>query len=918
MRPLTLTLSAFGPYADLTVIDLSSLGSTGIYLITGDTGAGKTSIFDGISYALFGSPSGETRSTTELRSHYAKEDTATFVELSFLYKNHQYSIRRSPEYLRAVKRGTGTTKQPKSVEFTTKSGQLLTKEAEVNQAIVELLGITREQFTQVAMIAQGDFMKVLHASTKDRQDIFRKLFATDAYHRLADSLKAHSAQMKQDCKELTSKVQQQVEGIAYLPEQEAVFLALKETGNSEEILLFLTETMAQQRAKQTALEDKRNALKQAFSALTEGKTQEELKQKLRESLQAEEKSLETLLPQVAEAKGLYEQLLSKASEQKARELEIAELRAHVPLYGELAEIVRALSLCQAQILQKKEALSQNQHSTTEVGETLTKGKSRLDSLKDVPVLLLETKNNLAQAQEKALRLQAFSKSLQELEDMQGLLTKAREKYSTLSEIAANEHHLYQQKDRQFLDQQAGILARELEGKACPVCGSWEHPNPATIEENAPTEEDVKQAKLVYDQAQEQASQASLDSHKRKGQHEEKLRAVEALGQSLFPDTTDYGAQIALELSALQERLTKESSVLASYEQQILEKNKLEQDLPQLETELATLTADAEQFRLDLLSLEKDLLQYQSSQQEKRNTLGYGSQEEALAVERRLIAENTAYEQAVSHSATEKKSLDDQKTTLISSIETRKKDIANQKASIAGSYQEILQALVDNEQAQAQGEEESRILVTALEQNQLLFTRYGETVQALEESRKKYIWMESLSQTANGTLNEKQKVALETFVQMNYFHRVLGKANTRLMEMSSGQYELQRRKETAGNKQSGLELDILDHYSGKTRSVKTLSGGESFKASLALALGLSDEIQCNAGGIQLDTMFIDEGFGSLDETSLRQALTVLHGLSGGERLVGIISHVAELKDKIHQKIVVTNTGGLGTSVEILLE
>lgn len=174
MRPLTLTLSAFGPYADLTVIDLSSLGSTGIYLITGDTGAGKTSIFDGISYALFGSPSGETRSTTELRSHYAKEDTATFVELSFLYKNHQYSIRRSPEYLRAVKRGTGTTKQPKSVEFTTKSGQLLTKEAEVNQAIVELLGITREQFTQVAMIAQGDFMKVLHASTKDRQDIDRK------------------------------------------------------------------------------------------------------------------------------------------------------------------------------------------------------------------------------------------------------------------------------------------------------------------------------------------------------------------------------------------------------------------------------------------------------------------------------------------------------------------------------------------------------------------------------------------------------------------------------------------------------------------------------------------------------------------------------------------------------------------------
>lgn len=918
MRPLTLTLSAFGPYADLTVIDLSSLGSTGIYLITGDTGAGKTSIFDGISYALFGSPSGETRSTTELRSHYAKEDTATFVELSFLYKNHQYSIKRSPEYQRAKLRGAGTVKQAKSVEFTTKSGQLLTKEAEVNQAILELLGITREQFTQVAMIAQGDFMKVLHASTKDRQDIFRKLFATDAYHRLADSLKAHSAQMKQDCKELTSKVQQQVEGIAYLPEQEAVFLTLKETGNSEEILLFLTETMAQQRAKQTALEDKRNALKQAFSALTEGKTQEELKQKLRESLQAEEKSLETLLPQVAEAEGLYEQLLSKASEQKARELEIAELRAHVPLYGELAEIVRALSLCQEQILQKKEALAQNQHSTTEVGETLTKGKSRLDSLKDVPVLLLETKNNLAQAQEKALRLQAFSKSLQEVEDIQGLLTKAQEKYSTLSDIAANEHHLYQQKNSKFLDQQAGILAGELEGKACPVCGSWEHPNPATIEENAPTEEDVKQAKLVYEQAQEQASQASLDSHKRKGQHEEKLRAVEALGQSLFPDTTDYGAQIALELSALQERLTTDSSVLASYEQQILEKNKLEQDLPQLETQLATLTADAEQYRLDLLSLEKDLLQYQSSQQEKRNTLRYGSQEEALAVERRLIAENTAYEQAVSHSATEKKSLDDQKTTLISSIETRKKDIANQKASIAGSYQEILQALVDNEQAQAQGEEESRILVTALEQNQLLFTRYGETVQALEESRKKYIWMESLSQTANGTLNEKQKVALETFVQMNYFHRVLGKANTRLMEMSSGQYELQRRKETAGNKQSGLELDILDHYSGKTRSVKTLSGGESFKASLALALGLSDEIQCNAGGIQLDTMFIDEGFGSLDETSLRQALTVLHGLSGGERLVGIISHVAELKDKIHQKIVVTNTGGLGTSVEIVLE
>ncbi len=923
MRPLTLSLSAFGPYADLTVIDLDSLGTSGIYLITGDTGAGKTSIFDGISFALYGSPSGETRSTTELRSHYAKEDTPTFVELSFLYKNHRYTIRRSPEYQRPAKRGSGMVKQSRSVEFTTKQGTVLTKEQEVNTAIVELLGITREQFTQVAMIAQGDFLKVLHANTGDRQEIFRKLFATDAYHRLAESLKTKTSEMKQTYQSLESKVQQQVERISCSPQEKTEFLQLFSQGSPEELLAFLSNLIKEQQGSHSALEEKRKALKTEFTSLTEQKTQEDLKRKQTDSLEQEEKSLALLLPKVEEATTVYEQFLAQAPQQKEREEKITELAQQLPEYQKLQEIVTSLAECQEKIKDNNQAVEQCISQKTLLEEKIQHYKQQLETLKDVAVLCTQREHTLSLYQEKEKTLSAFQKALKDLASIAVGHSKAQQQYLQQAELATKASVSYQEKQRSFLDQQAGILALDLEGKACPVCGSLEHPKPATIEKEAPTEEDVKKAKSAYDKAQEQANTASLDSHRLHGQWEEKLRGVEEQGQALFPNSSqeEYPQKTSEAMTALQKEKDKTRLELAEYQRQKTEKLHLDDILPKEEERLAETKVLEENIQRTLLTLGKDLEQLETSQKEKVATLHYPSQQEAMTVQQNLLLEKTTYEQAVEESGNRKKDLEEQKTKLTSSIDTRKKDIADmaqQGKEQSGSYQEILAQLAENHVAQEQAEKESGQLAVALQQNQSLLQDYGQSSQDQETCRKQYTWMESLSKTANGTLNEKQKVALETFVQMSYFQRVLGKANTRLMSMSSGQYELQRRIESAGSKQSGLELDILDHYSGKTRSVKSLSGGESFKASLALALGLSDEIQCNAGGIQLDTMFVDEGFGSLDETSLKQALSVLHGLSGGERLVGIISHVAELKEKIDQKILVKNRGGLGTSVEIVLE
>ncbi len=923
MRPLTLTLSAFGPYGDLVEIDLASLGTQGIYLITGDTGAGKTSIFDGISYALYGEPSGETRGAKELRSHYAKPQTPSFVELRFLYKNHPYTIRRSPEYERPSKRGGGMTKQSSSVTFTTKEGVILTKEKEVLAAIEALMGINKDQFTQVAMIAQGDFLKVLHATTSVRLEIFRKLFSTDRFHQLANHLSGETQVVKKKCEQLQLTVSHDIQNISYEPSGEQAYQDAVAEQSMEQILHYLQESNKTLEEKEKSLESGRIQLRQEVLSLSTEKTQEELRQKQVEAIAIEEASLLSLEKTVLDIGEQEEALSSQAPQKEALKEQILLLKQQMPIFAQLAQLSKQWNILVETEKNQQKALEQNKKDSLAWKERLATEKDKLETLVDAAILLKESSHQWEQLQQTQKSWEVFQKNLVELEGKYEEYKASQETYLSLSEIASQELSNFSQKQSSFLDQQAGILAESLVDKMpCPVCGSKDHPSPSVKEAHAPTGDEVKKAEKAYQTAQEKANLASRAAQGLKGQWEEKKNAITAQGTDLFPhidlqgleDFAPYKAEISTKSSLLQTEMAKIGAEIKQLEQQVKEKERLSLEIPKLEKALGEKNQETQDLNLSLLALAKDKEAVSNQKAEKEASLLYKSKDEAQTQQSTLEQDIEAYEKAVEKLGKEKKEIDTQKTALQSSIATRKKDIQSMPQ---GDLEKISSQIAEKEGKLLALDENMSTVSRVLANNQKILGSLEKTAQQLEEAQHNFMWMDALSKTANGAMTGKERVALETFVQITYFQRVLGKANVRLMQMTSGQYELERSQETSGKSQVGLELNILDHHSGKTRSVKSLSGGESFKASLALALGLSDEIQSNKGGIQLDTMFIDEGFGSLDEDSLRQALSVLHQLSGGNRLVGIISHVSELKEKIDQKIIVKKIPSQGSSMELHL-
>lgn len=920
MRPLKLKMVGFGPYAGVQELDFDRLGSSGLYLITGDTGAGKTTIFDAITFALFGEASGNNRNPSMLRSKYAKEDMPTRVELTFAYSGKVYTVTRNPTYERAKIKGTGTTTESAGAELTYPDGRQVTKNGEVDAAIREIIGLTREQFSQIAMISQGDFRKLLQADTKERQEIFRDIFKTDLYVLLQNQLKEKAGEVRGQRDQASQSIRQYINGVT-CDEDSVYALDAQKAKNGElpvtEVIELFRTLLEQDRQAELALEADLAAvekeLEQITSQLTQAEAYESAKTVLAERV-AEEAALSAQLEIARDALSAAQETVP---EQEGLQSRITETELLLPSYDELEAYRAARAAAQAELAKaqttQENAVKEKNDLTTEITGLRTEQKDLAD-------VSAENEKLAAQLQQLGDRQKQFVDFLSGMEGLareQTELAKRQEDYLKAEEASSELLREYEVKERAFLREQAGIMASGLTaGMACPVCGSTEHPQLAVLAEDAPTEADVKKAKAEYDRAQDKTKKASNEAQKLKGTvgttEEILAKEIDSLipGISLEDSTKAAEEQenlLAVQIEGLNVQIAALAKKMARREELdvLLPKKELllraaEETITVKTAEIASLTAKAENSEAQIHAL--------------RNKLAFPDKAAAEAEISALRAESDKLRQN------------------LQTAETAHNQCKENLAGVHGTIEQLHKQLeggvdIDTVQLRTKKDEYAAQKTVVMAKQKIVHTRIsanetalqGVSAKAAEVERldKKYVWMKALSDTANGSVYGKDKVMLETYIQTTYFERILARANIRLQKMSGGQYDLKRR-EKADNKQSqsGLELDIIDHINTTERSVNTLSGGEAFLASLALALGLSDEVQMSTG-IHLDTLFVDEGFGSLDSESLSKAYSTLTGLTEGNRLVGIISHVAELKEKIDKQIVVKKEKTGESRAEIIM-
>ncbi len=998
MRPITLTMSAFGPYAGKMVLPLDRLGESGLYLITGDTGAGKTTIFDAITFALYGEASGDNREPGMFRSKYAAPETPTEVELVFSYAGKTYKVRRNPEYERPKARGEGFTLQKADAELTYPDGRVAAKQREVDAAIREIMGIDRNQFLQIAMIAQGDFLKLLLAPTEERKKIFRQIFKTRLFSDLQEKLKKESGVMNDACADARRSLRQYVGGIM-CGEDDVLSIDVRKAKNDElpaaEVTALIGRLLEKDEEQSGLISQEIEGLDKQLEQVNANLGRLEMQEKARLNLERTTAALTEEKARCDSFKAAWEAEKARSAEGDALAARKAEIEAELPRYDELAALEKEGVRLAAGIREQEAALEQKRQAAQQEERQLGEMKQELALLAGAG----EKRERLAARKVRAAERQ---KGLNDLQDgfrdlalRRNALSERQQEYrrAMASEKAAADD--YEAKNRAFLDEQAGILAERLtEGQPCPVCGSVSHPHPAGKSEKAPSEAQLKKAQEAAESARETARTASercagmrsaieakeeildrqigellgellsgagnaaaagkesaglqdMSAKEKKTDSDTGCKAEEWKAESAKSANTEAwtagvkredvraridGAgsaaavqdiaarraaaekQIESELLAAAAQLRELEKEIAAEQRNVRRKEALEQTIPEKEAALAALKQQAAGLETGLAS---DTATWRSCGEqiaERRKNLRFDSRRTAETKAKELGDQLVRMKRALADAEQKYHNSAQKIAGYQAGTEQLKKQLEGDTGLDRTAETEKKQALAGRRSSRI---EASRRIAVRLEANREALNNIREKSGDLEALEKRYAWIRALSNTANGNIAGKEKIMLETYIQMTYFDRIIARANRRFLVMSGGQYELKRRREAENNKsQSGLELDVIDHYNGTERSVKTLSGGESFKASLSLALGLSDEIQSSAGGVKLDTMFVDEGFGSLDEESLAQAMNALAGLTEGNRLVGIISHVAELREKIDKQIVVTKEKSGGSRAEIV--
>ncbi len=1037
MKPVRLTMSAFGPYAGEQTVDFTQLTDNGLYLITGETGAGKTTIFDAIAFALYGEASGKERTGKMLRSDFAPVEQKTFVKLEFQYRDKTYQIERNPEYERPKMRGAGTTRQPAGADLILPDKTVVSGMSQVTEAVESILGINRNQFSQIVMIAQGDFMSLLLSDTKERVKILRRIFGTEQYLDMQKQLKERMLAQKHSIDAAMQSQAQYVAGISYtrmtevqqqklaaaatawkehpyeqqtgelldvladvnkkdqqfLERAEAEYQqrwqqqtelaagleAYRQTNQTLEELQHKRQELAALRAQQQHWEQEEQQLNRARIARRDVKPVQDqvsrLKEKttrLQQEIEKEAAGLAEQNEKMIQAEARRRQVQSRQEEHEQLRRRLDQLQDQMSRYAELERQEKGLQRRQQELERLQQQQEQQQQELTAAAAEQAELTGLLADATDQQVQYERLTQEYSTKQQQLEAIRELADQIAGLDDQEQQLKELQEEYKKSEAAYEQQDQIYRQKETAFYREQAGLMAARLkDGEPCPVCGAQEHPRPALLAADAPAEEEVKAARMeaerrrkIWQSGAQKCNSlgASIDTYKRQclkrvQEYDVSCQDYEAVKETL----KKLHATTVQQLKAAGEQRAAVQAV-------VMKQQQARQKLKELEEKNIRQQQETEQLRAGLEAKQQQYAALTGSCQALKETLSYA---DAGTARQEYETAHTTYEQQhkeAEQAEQEYQQVARQQQKCQTVLEQRRQqqqeadkeweqavqqfhfvledagfsspeeyyalllpaDQLAQREAVLGQYQQNC-LLTENEvkrlAAETAGKEikDLQVLEEQLEAGRLVLeqlrgqmaetkSRYDHNLQVQEQfiqidqnitvEKKIYRQYKNLSDTANGDLSGKARITFETYVQMTYFSEILKAANSRLLKMTQNRYELRRRKSASGMRsQSGLELDIEDHYTGRLRDVRSLSGGESFKASLALAMGLSDVVQQTSGGIQLDAMFIDEGFGSLDSESLDAAINTLQELAGTERMIGIISHVGELTGRIDKQIFV---------------
>ena len=1040
MKPVKLIMNAFGPYASRAEVDFQQFGENGIFLITGDTGAGKTTIFDAITFALFNKTSGTEREIGTLRSDFAEPKEETFVEFTFTHMGREYTIARSPQYQRPKTRGEGFTSKPAKAVLIREPDTPVEGTKQVNEAVEDLLKIDHDQFKQISMIAQGEFRKVLNADAKHRGEILQKIFNTSGYRRMGSLMEDRYKKAYGEMKGLHQGIDQHFESIEADPDSSFAkdFEEQKKSDGREQrqyrvdekiqlIENLIEEDKAQaeilkkksdecqriaeeQSRKLAVIKNSNEAFDRYDRLLSEKKV---LDDKLSEMEKLAEDNINAgkALNDVKPAYDSYldEQLILKSVSDQAEKSELAlksseqecekaeaelktseknkelaeeknaealKLKNEENIYEQRDELNRSAAICGEKIKELHSDLDDEQKKLDQLTDVIRRSEQQISELEDAPAHMAVIRQTLDETSRKEAELKEFCEVLiPTLKSKNSSLIKAQKTYMQNRDAFDAINDEFIRMERLLEESRAGILAQTLrEGMPCPVCGSLEHPSPAPLHDEEVSEELLKKLKAEREEAETLKSASNQKAAELRAEFETEKKSLHgslsklleikeeelqddldelhdfidkehefaeqkknaasaeferiqtsvddlALLRENIADDRKYLETIKSVIENLKQELQEEEKKLAGLEGQLntmknlrfeslkdaqAARKKLESDaaaifddIDKKQKKLAAAREKLSAAKADLDSSRKRLGEQECTLHEKvqayvetREKTGFASEDDFLAV---LISrdELESRERAVNdyrqNAAVNKASLEDA-AAAVEGKERKDETEAKDEADRAREEAEAAQKAVNDVEYRIRNN--SGILEKIIKQ----YEKAGEKLDEVTT-------LKNLADMLQGKTAGRNKTSFETYVQMSGFDAIIRAANNRLQPMSGGQYQLYRHEDPDAKGNVALNLDILDNYTGKKRPVGTLSGGESFMASLSLALGLSDHVTANAGGIKIDTVFIDEGFGTLDEKSLNDALNMLHQLSDSNKLIGIISHREELKEVIPKKIII---------------
>ncbi|QSS98395.1 hypothetical protein IMZ31_09710 [Pontibacillus sp. ALD_SL1] len=1022
MRAIQLVIEAFGPYSKRQVVDFTQLGHETVFLITGPTGAGKTSIFDAMVYALYGRASGSDRDQDTLRSHFADEDQQTEVKFRFELKQHIYEVRRTPRQLKRKEKGEGFTEQPPKVElYRIKEGDhelLASKIKEVNESIESMLHLDYEQFRKMIMIPQGEFRRLISENSKEREEILQKIFQTYVYEQMTDRLKEESKELKESIQEIEYKEDEEINRLDWdeetrqslttsadvmtklqkdierdqqqlqdnkgkIENERKALASAQETFYEKKQLNQLFLKLEKQEKEVSELDNQKPSiikLEEEVHAATKAhhvkpyedqvRQREGEEKKQQEQLVQKEKALNEVKNKFEQTKKNYEAALPKEEELESLKLKIQQKKKDY----EKVERFKSLQTEEEYLRRSKEEV---ESSVKALEEQLKQLNERWQSLsKDTYNSQGLTKQYYeleSEEKEYGARIDKLHHLIKEEEKIQSMIRtyhQAKNRLGRAKEQVESTKSKLKQLEQSKQQNQAVVLANHLhDGEACPVCGSMEHPDKAYTKQNPISDEEIDRVTKQAEEAEKTLTEEQEHYIKIKSEGQTQRQITDQLAKELLDDLQkdhlsdknrheqmQYWQSKYEDLRKEKETLSgkiKQSEAARSEMEQIsqqmselsssLENTRKESSskrdgwlqvstkLSQIEEEVSDITTDVKTFKQELNKMENEYSRQQKALQDLANSYQQEKeQKQKLETEvegHKQFLEETRRHVAIARESFEKtiedmgfRSIDDyidskmdsevvdqkQKEienfyasyqSIMEGYEALKKQLENEKVPDLSYYDDIVRTLEQKLQGIT---ERQQVLQLQINEQMRIYKKLQVFLQDKQEKEQRYYYVGELAQLARG--DNAYKLSFERYVLSAFLDEIILQANIRLDQMTEHRYQLERSKERAkGGAQSGLDLEVLDHYTGQKRSVKTLSGGEGFKAALSLALGMADVVQAHAGGVQLDTLFIDEGFGTLDEISLEQAIDCLKDLQKGNRMLGIISHVPQLKQEIPAKL-----------------